>query len=98
MIGLALLAQLALAAQVAAAPAPDGKVIVRLASRHSDISVLSTAKGVRYSAIDKSGRILVTQATLDELKDNHPDLYRVLAPALCSATASPEIYATIASD
>ena len=98
MFGLAIIARIAFAAQAAAVPAPkDGKVIVRLVSRHSDISVVSTHDGVRYSASDKSGRLIVSKATLDDLKQKHPDLYRLLAPTICSADEAPVPYAGIAA-
>jgi hypothetical protein len=100
MLGYALIARLALAASSAAAPpqAHNGKVIVRLVSRHNEIHVLAASNGVRYSANDKDGRIITANATLDELKQQHPDLYRqVTAPIVVSADA-PVPYAGIAGD
>ena len=95
MFGLLLAARLMFAAQVATAPAPasDGRVIVRLVSRSNDISVIATPKGVRYSATDKHGRTLVSNATLDDLKANHPALHRQLSPAICDAKEPATIYA-----
>ena len=87
MLGLALLARVALTVNAAAiAPAHNGKVIVRLVSRHSEIHAVSTGDGVRYSATDKSGRILTANATLDELRQQHPALYRQLTPAVSVST------------
>src|SRR5690349_2650558 len=93
MLGLLLAARIAFAAQVAAAPAPaDGHVIVRLVSRSNDISIVATSDGVRYSATDKAGHTLVSNATLDELRANFPALHRQLSPALCD-TQGPTVYA-----
>src|SRR5438067_2423619 len=97
MTGLAFLAKFAFAAQVAAAPAPDGRVIVRLVARQQEISVTSTANGVRYSAFDKRGNTLVSNATLDELKQQHPEIYRQLAPSICSTSQAP-VLADLARD
>jgi hypothetical protein len=88
MFAFILFARMTLALQVATAPAQDGRVIVRLVSRRQDISVLSTAQGVRYSAADKQGRILVSEATLADLKQEHPEIYNLIAPVVCSADAS----------
>jgi hypothetical protein len=88
MVGLALLARLAFATQLATAPAPakDGKVIVRLVARHNEISIVSTPQGVRYSAFDKQGKMLISKATLDELKAQHPNVYKLLYPTICVST------------
>ena len=100
MFGLVLAARLMFAAQVATAPAPanGGRVIVRLVSRGNDISVLATSDGVRYSATDKHGRTLVSNATLDELKRNHPALHRQLSPAICDTNQPATIYAGLDAD
>ena len=100
MFGLALIARLAIATNTAALPAGanNGKVIVRLVSRTHDISAISTPQGVRYSAVDKSGHVLVTNATLDDLKTQHPELYRQLAPTLCKSTDTPTAYAGMDAD
>jgi hypothetical protein len=87
MFGLALLARAAFAAQMAAAPTPDaqnGRVIVRLVSRNNDVSVLSTSAGVRYSAVDKAGRTLVSNSTLDGLKAEHPEIHRLLDASIAT--------------
>lgn len=83
MFGPALLARALFAAQMTAAPLPDsgGRVIVRLEARRSDVSVISTPAGVRYSATDKAGRPIVSNATLDELAESYPDIYRLIRPA-----------------
>src|SRR2546421_12951244 len=100
MLGLVLAARVMFAAQVATAPAPasDGRVIVRLVSRANDISVISTPKGVRYSATDKHGRLLVSNATLDELKANHPAIHRQLSPAICDTNHPATVYAGLDAD
>ena len=96
MFGLLLAARIAFAAQVAAAPATanSGKTIVRRVSHKQEISIVATSSGVRYSATDEHGQTLVSNATLDELKQKHPEVYRQLAPALCTtADRRPTIYA-----
>lgn len=100
MFGLVLAARLAFAAQVATAPAPasDGHIIVRLVSRANDISIVATSKGVRYSATDKLGHTLVSNATLDELKANHPAIHRLLSPAICDTNPPATIYAGLDAD
>jgi hypothetical protein len=99
MLGLALIARLTLAANSAAVPAAqNGKVIVRLVSRHNDINILAGKDGVRYSAVDKDGRVVTANSTLNDLKDQHPDLYRQLAPAIVVSSDAPVPYASIAGD
>src|SRR2546423_10551307 len=95
MFGLLLAARLMFAAQVATVPAPanDGRVIARLVSRSNDISAIATPDGVRYSATDKHGHTLVSNATLDELKANHPALHRQLNPAICDVKEPATVYA-----
>ncbi len=97
MIGLALIARAVLASQLAAtAPAaPADKVIVRLQCRHETISVLATKAGVRYSAADETGKLLVNAVTLDTLKSDYPHLYKQVAPTVCAREAKSTAYAGI---
>ena len=68
----------------------ENPVIVHIVNRHNTITVRATGHGPLYSVTDKSGKTLVASATLADLRANHPDLYRQIAPALAdeSATAS----------
>jgi hypothetical protein len=87
MFGLTIAAHILLAAQTAGAPATNGRVIVRLVSQHEQISVLAAAGGVRYSATDAQGKMLVSNASLDELREQHPELYRHIAPTISASAA-----------
>ena len=51
-------------------------VIVRLVGRTKTMTVTATAKGPAYSVVGASGEHLLTQGTLDDLRRQHPDLYR----------------------
>jgi len=57
-------------------------VIVRLAGRGQTITITAGPGTPRYSATDASGRSIVSQATLEQLRVNHPDLYQQLKPAV----------------
>jgi hypothetical protein len=45
------------------------------------VTITSSSEGPRYSAATKAGTVLVTGATLDELRRQHPDVYRFVHPA-----------------
>jgi hypothetical protein len=97
MMGLALIARAVLASQLAAASttAPDQKVIVKLECRHETISVVATRDGVRYSASDKTGKLLVNAVTLDTLKSDHPQIYKQVAPTVCARELKTTAYAGV---
>lgn len=61
--------------QVTAAP-----VIVRLVSRDKTITISAGPGHSLYSATDSAGKIIVSNATLDELKSTHPDIYQRVSP------------------
>src|SRR5262245_20078010 len=89
MIGWILATKIALAAQAtlpapqaAAAPDAGSRVIVRLGCRSHDLAHLSTSHGVRYSATDKQGRTIVANVTLGDLRQHHPEIYRLLVPVV----------------
>jgi len=64
------------------APAPAYPVIVRLVGRDKEVTICSGPDGPVFSAVTKAGDVLVTHATLEELRENHPSLYRFVHPAL----------------
>jgi hypothetical protein len=68
---------------VAAAPAPQQyPVIVRLVGRHYTVTASSGPTGVVYSAHASDGRLIVANAPLDELRRQHPGIYRQLIPGI----------------
>ena len=71
------------AAATAAVPAPEpaGPEIVRLVGRDHTITVTAGHGGPRYSIATSSGQVLVSRATLDDLRVHHPELYRLVEPA-----------------
>jgi hypothetical protein len=108
MIGFTLMPRFVFAALLAAALPPatptqpsaksDGRVIVRLVCRQQTISVLATSSGVRYSAADQAGHELFSAASLETVKANHPEIYKLIAPTLCSADSAPTAIATVDVD
>jgi hypothetical protein len=57
-------------------------VIVRVIGRHQAITVTAGPSGPLYTATASDGKLIVASATLDELRERHPDLYRQLDPTL----------------
>jgi hypothetical protein len=108
MIGFTLMPRVVLAALLAAAVAPatptqpsaksEGRVIVRLVCRQQNISVLATSNGVRYSAADSAGHELFSAASLETVKADHPEIYKLIAPTLCSADSASSLIATVDVD
>ena len=56
--------------------------IVHLANRMEVVTVTAGPKGPLYSATTKSGKMLVRGATLEQLREQHPDVYNRLHPAI----------------
>jgi hypothetical protein len=74
-------------AAVAASPAPIAPaaaepVIVRLVSRDKTITISAGPGHSLYSATDAQGKTIVSNATLDELKASHPDIYQRVSPGV----------------
>jgi hypothetical protein len=66
----------------------DGRpVIVHLVSRDHVVSVTTGPNGPLYSAKSKDGEMVASGLTLRELREEYPDVYRRLHPAI-SADAS----------
>lgn len=78
--------QAAVVERPAARPAPAGPTIVELRGRHEVITVTASpdGSGPRYSARTHDGEVLVSNATLDQLRDEHPDILRRIDPAIAA--------------
>jgi hypothetical protein len=57
-------------------------VIVRMVARNSTITITAGPRGPLYSAATSSGQSLVSNATLEQLRSDHPDVYRQVEPTL----------------
>ena len=68
----------------AVADAPEGPVIVRLVGQHQSITVTSGPDGPLYTAQTADGQTIVANATLDELRVNHPEIYHFVEPSLAA--------------
>jgi hypothetical protein len=79
------------------AQAKENPVIVRLVSQHQTITVRATGHGPRYSVTDSANRTLIANATLDELRAQHPDIYRQIEPAIADQSATADNRAPNAS-
>jgi hypothetical protein len=66
-------------AQTASAHYP---VIVRMVARRSTITITAGPRGPLYSAATSSGQPLVTNATLEQLRSDHPDICRQVEPTV----------------
>ena len=72
------------AAAVVAALQHEPPVIVRLVNRHQTITITAGPRGVGplYSAVTADGKVLVSRATLQELRSEHPEIYRQIQPGV----------------
>src|SRR5687767_817523 len=68
----------------AAAEAPQGPVIVRLVGQHQSITVTSGPDGPLYTAQTADGQTIVANASLAELRTNHPEIYHFIEPSLAA--------------
>lgn len=57
-------------------------VIVRMVARHQTITVTAGPHGPLYSAATDTGQSLVSNATLQQLRSDHPDIARQVEPTL----------------
>ena len=84
-----------------AAPAAGYPIIVRLVGRDKEVTICASPDGPVFSATTKDGEVLVTHVSLEELRENHPSLYRFVHPALVTDASgdaritAPMIYADI---
>ena len=56
--------------------------IVHLANRSEVVTITAGPSGPLYTATTKAGKMLVQGATLEQLRDRHPDVYNRLHPAI----------------
>jgi hypothetical protein len=67
-------------------PVVDGRpVIVHLASRDHVVSITTGPNGPLYSAKTKEGVQIATGLSLQQLQQQHPEVYKRLAPAIAPA-------------
>jgi hypothetical protein len=64
--------------------AQNNRTIVRLVGQHATMTISSSATGPVYSATDARGKAMVRNATLEQLRANHSELYRQINPAICA--------------
>jgi hypothetical protein len=65
--------------------APEGAeypIIVRLVGRHYDITCSSSPAGPVYTAATHDGKLIVANATLAELRNEHPEIYEQIIPTI----------------
>ena len=65
-----------------AAPAQEYPLIVRLEGRHYSVSACSGPNGVVYTAHGRDGNLVVANATLDEVRQRHPEIYQQILPGI----------------
>jgi hypothetical protein len=91
---LTLLVAIALAQEplrVPLTPVINGRpVITHLVSRDHVVSITAGPQGPLYTAKTKDGTMVATGLTLEQLREEHPEVYRVLHPAI-SADASARL-------
>lgn len=70
--------------QTSLAPATslNGPVIVRLVGRNYSVVISAGPKAPVYTVRDGAGQLLAQNLTLEELRQDHVDLYDKIAPAL----------------
>ena len=73
---------------IAAAPVQrateDHPVIVRLVGRHYTVTASSGPSGVVYSADTADGRPIVANASLEEMRLRHPEIYQQILPGIAT--------------
>lgn len=62
-----------------------GPLIVKLVGRAQTITVTAGPSGPLYSAVTTSGKVLVSNATLEQLRSDFPEIYHQIAPATAEA-------------
>ena len=73
----------------------DGRpTIVHLANRTEVVTITAGPKGPLYTATTKEGKLLVSGATLEQLRQEHPEVYNRLHPAITASNDdAPVIHA-----
>lgn len=64
------------------APSEQFPMIVRIVGRHQTITVTAGPEGPLYSAATNDGKLLVAGSTLEQLREQHPLLYRQIEPSM----------------
>jgi hypothetical protein len=64
------------------------RVIVRIAGRAKTLTIAATPRGPVYSVAGSDGQTLLSQGTLDDLRRQHPELYRHVRSAIVSTDQS----------
>src|SRR3954452_10775433 len=62
-------------------------VICRIVGRTKSLTIAATRLGPVYSVTGPAGQMLLSQGTLEDLRRQHPDLYRHVRSALVSTGA-----------
>ena len=62
--------------------AQEYPLLVRLVGRHYTVDACSGPAGVVYTASTNEGRAVVANASLDELRQQHPDIYQQILPGI----------------
>ena len=65
-----------------AKPQPPMPEIVRLVGRHFTVTVVAGPTAPLYTVVSDSGDVLAERMTLAQLRENKPQVYQDLAPAL----------------
>jgi hypothetical protein len=77
----------------------DGRAtILHLVNRSEVVTITAGPSGPLYSATTQDGKVLVSGATLDQLREQQPDVYKRLHPTITvAADAAPVVYADLAA-
>src|SRR5690349_18756706 len=62
-------------------------VICRIVGRTKSLTIAATRLGLVYSVTGPAGETLLSQGTLEDLRREHPDLYRHVRSAIVSTGA-----------
>ena len=62
--------------------AEEYPLLVRLVGRHYTVDACSGPEGVVYNASTNDGRTVIANASLDELRQQHPDIYQQILPGI----------------
>lgn len=74
-----------------AAERPQGPVIVRLVGQNQEVTVTSGADGPLYSARTTDGQPIVANATLAELRRDHPAVFQFIEPAVATEASVRDV-------
>jgi hypothetical protein len=66
---------------------PEYPVIVRIVGRAQTVTVSAGPECALYSVRSAEGKVLVSQATLDELRARRPEIFHWIQPMVANETA-----------